>query len=83
MIKTFPVVIISGARQVGKSTLAIALQKDNEIKYNYLTLDNPLLREEAKRDPQLFLEKNQAPVIIDYICAGIFSFQNKSEINTL
>lgn len=65
MIKVFPVVIISGARQVGKSTLAMTLVY--EKKYNYLTLGNPLLREEAKRDPQLFLQRHKNPLIIDEI----------------
>ena len=62
----FPAVVITGARQVGKSTLVkeFALQK-GEIQY--VTLDYPVLRQLARTDPELFLQQYQPPVIIDEI----------------
>jgi uncharacterized protein len=56
----FPVLLISGARQVGKSTLALHL----DIK-NYITLDDINIYEMAKNDPKGFIEKLDKPVIID------------------
>lgn len=56
----FPVLLISGARQVGKSTLALHL----DIK-NYITLDDINMYEMAKNDPKGFIEKIDKPVVID------------------
>lgn len=56
----FPVLLISGARQVGKSTLALQL----DIK-NYITLDDINKYEMAKNDPKGFIENLEKPVIID------------------
>jgi len=64
-LKDFPVLIVTGARQVGKSTLLRSLK--TEIKYEYVTLDNPLDREAAKSEPQAFLRRYKPPVIIDEI----------------
>ena len=62
----FPAVVITGARQVGKSTLVkeFALQKGG---IQYVTLDYPVLRQLARTDPELFLQQYQPPVIIDEI----------------
>lgn len=59
-LKYFPVLLISGARQVGKSTLALHLN----IK-NYITLDDINMYEMAKNDPKGFIEKLEKPVVID------------------
>jgi len=47
----FPAVLLTGARQVGKSTLLQHIAPE----YGYLTLDDPLLLDQAKNEPQLFL----------------------------
>lgn len=62
----FPVVVITGARQVGKSTLVkeFAAEKGG---IQYVTLDYPILRNLAKTDPELFLQQYTTPVIIDEI----------------
>jgi uncharacterized protein len=62
--ESFPVVLVTGARQVGKTTVLKACEKDDR---NYVTLDNPLLREFAKSDPELFLERYSTPLLIDEI----------------
>lgn len=64
MSKAFPVVLVSGPRQVGKTTM---LKKIASNERKYVTLDNPLLRDLAKNDPELFLQRYTPPVLIDEI----------------
>ena len=64
-LKTFPVLMVTGARQVGKSTMLRNL-KISEA-YTYVALDNPIERALAKEDPELFLKKYPPPAIIDEI----------------
>ena len=64
-IKTKPVVLITGARQVGKSTLCGEIKKD--YGYNYVSLDNLRERETAIKDPELFLSLHKPPLIIDEV----------------
>jgi len=61
--KQFKVVLITGARQVGKSTLL----KHCEENRNYISLDDLIEREKAIKEPKLFLEEHKPPVIIDEI----------------
>ena len=62
----FPAVVITGARQTGKSTLVkeFAAEKGG---LSYVTLDYPVLRNLARTDPEIFLQQYKAPVIIDEI----------------
>ncbi|MDE5596773.1 MAG: ATP-binding protein [Lachnospiraceae bacterium] len=62
----FPVVMVCGARQVGKTTLLNQLKAENE-QIQYVTLDYPRVRSLAKEDPELFLQQYQPPLIIDEI----------------
>ncbi len=64
MINKFPVILITGARQVGKTTLLNHLQQENS-NINYVSLDNMLLRAQANEDPELFLRSYETPLIID------------------
>ena len=61
---SFPVVLVTGPRQVGKTTLLQMLSKDDRT---YVTLDDPILRELATTEPALFLQKYTPPVLIDEI----------------
>lgn len=61
---SFPVVLVTGARQVGKTTILKACEKEERT---YVSLDNPLLRDFAKTDPELFLERYSTPLLIDEI----------------
>lgn len=61
--KQFKVVLVTGARQVGKSTL---LKHCGENR-NYVSLDDLTEREMAINEPKLFLENHKAPLIIDEI----------------
>ncbi len=61
--KEFKVVLVTGARQVGKSTLL----KHCDSAREYVTLDNLFERESATQNPELFLQAHKPPVIIDEI----------------
>ena len=60
----FKVVMLSGLRQVGKSTLLKMIAGENR---RYITLDNTAQRLMANEDPSSFFEHNQAPAIVDEI----------------
>jgi len=60
----FPVMLLTGARQVGKTTF---LQHLREKERAYVTLDDPLILALAKEDPALFTRRFPAPVLIDEI----------------
>ncbi len=62
----FPAVLLNGARQVGKSTLAHQLQKTGVID-RYVTLDDLTTLRVALVDPDGFLQQFQGPVAIDEI----------------
>lgn len=59
----FPVVLITGPRQAGKSTLLQHTLKE----YQYVSFDDILVRNLAESDPNLFLKTYTPPVIIDEI----------------
>jgi hypothetical protein len=60
----FPVMLVTGARQVGKTTFLKHLEEKGRT---YITLDDPLVLSLAKEDPALFMQRFPAPVIIDEI----------------
>lgn len=62
--RTFPVLLVTGPRQVGKTTL---LQHLADEKRKYVTLDDPEIRFLAKTDPALFMQRYTPPVLIDEI----------------
>ena len=62
--KTFPALLLSGARQVGKTTLLEHLSEDNR---KYITLDDPELRNLAINEPSMFLQRFPAPLFLDEI----------------
>ena len=62
-VKHFSVVLVTGPRQSGKSTM---LKKLFPF-HTYVTFDDPILRSQAERDPALFLSDHPAPVILDEI----------------
>ena len=59
------VTVITGARQVGKTTLCGLIEKD--LGFGYISLSDPLVRNAAKNDPAEFLSMHPAPYIIDEI----------------
>ena len=65
MIDKYQVIMITGPRQVGKSTLLSYISRKLDKKINRVTLDNLILREQAQSDPELFLRTHETPLIID------------------
>ena len=59
---TFRVLLVTGPRQVGKTTL---LQEYMTNGMNYVSLDDKILRDKAINDPKLFLEENPWPLLVD------------------
>lgn len=60
---TFPIVVVTGARQVGKTTLLRRLFPD----HNYVSLDLPSVAEQAESSPELFLSKHPGPLLLDEV----------------
>lgn len=60
----FPALLVTGPRQVGKTTL---LQHIADKNRRYVSLDDPTLRELAVSDPNLFLQRFPPPLLIDEI----------------
>ena len=66
MKKSFPVIMITGPRQVGKTTLlSIMADKNKDEKINFISLDDLNARTLAIEDPELFLRTYEMPLIID------------------
>lgn len=65
LIGNCPIIMITGPRQVGKTTLLNHLAATSKEKINYVSLDNILIRSQAKEDPELFLRNYETPLIID------------------
>jgi predicted AAA+ superfamily ATPase len=62
--QTFPVLMLTGPRQSGKTTLLNHLSEDGR---KYVSLDDPNNRLFAKTEPSAFLERYSPPVTIDEI----------------
>lgn len=57
-------VLITGPRQVGKTTVLRSMMEENRT---YVTLDDLEERSLAKRDPALFLQMHELPIFIDEV----------------
>lgn len=67
MAKEFSVVLLTGPRQVGKTTMLKRLAEAEDVNREYVTLDDITEREMAKNDPKLFLQLHKPPVFIDEV----------------
>lgn len=63
--KEYPVVLVTGPRQVGKTTMLRRLMENTER--GYVSLDDLNERTIAKNDPELFLQLHKPPVLIDEV----------------
>ena len=61
--RTRPVVVLTGARQTGKTSLVKRLFPG----YDYVSLDLPSEAEQAERDPAAFLSRHSEPLIVDEV----------------
>ena len=64
MILQFKVVLVTGARQVGKTTM---LKKCLGNDYEYVVLDDINELELAQKDPILFFKSHKLPILIDEV----------------
>ncbi|PIR16449.1 MAG: hypothetical protein COV46_08390 [Deltaproteobacteria bacterium CG11_big_fil_rev_8_21_14_0_20_49_13] len=71
-VATFPAVILTGARQTGKTSLLKRLFPE----YSFVTLDLPSNAELAEREPQSFIERYPPPIIVDEVqyAPGLFRY---------
>lgn len=60
--QTFPVLVVTGSRQVGKTTL---LKHVFGKKAGFVSMDTMDIRQWAREDPRDFLRNHSAPLIID------------------
>ena len=65
MSGAFKAVMVTGARQVGKSTMLKHLAQDTGR--IYVSMDDADVRELANRDPKLFFQMYKPPVLIDEV----------------
>ena len=61
----FKVILVTGPRQVGKTTMIKKLMEGSDRKY--VTLDDLVLRDLAKNDPEMFIKTYSPPVFIDEV----------------
>jgi predicted AAA+ superfamily ATPase len=67
LAKNFGAVLVTGARQVGKTTLLKEFGKGLAPALRYVTLDNPLTLNEAVSEGSVFFKQHKPPLIIDEI----------------
>ena len=60
----FKVILVTGARQVGKTTMLKHLADSDRT---YVTMDNAMARELAESDPVLFFQTYKPPILIDEV----------------
>lgn len=63
--KEYPVVLVTGPRQVGKTTMLQKLMEGTDR--NYVSLDDLNERNLAKTDPEMFLQLHKPPILIDEV----------------
>ena len=61
----YPVVLVAGPRQVGKTTMLQKLMEGTDR--SYVSLDDLNERSLAKADPEMFLQLHKPPVLIDEV----------------
>ncbi len=62
--RQFPVLLVTGSRQVGKTTF---LRHLSRVGRTYISLDDPLVTSLARKDPSLFFQRFPPPVLVDEI----------------
>ena len=62
--KSWPILLVTGPRQIGKSSVLNMLKEEDR---KYVSLDDLVARDLAINDPKAFIQKYAPPVIIDEI----------------
>ena len=64
-VDEYAITLITGARQVGKTTLVSCFEKERG--FTYLSFDDTGLLAEAKSDPKRFIDSHRPPLILDEV----------------
>ena len=64
-LKHYPVMILTGAKGVGKTTAVLQLVKENG--FHYVSLEFLINRKQALEDPMFFIQQHGIPLVIDEI----------------
>ena len=77
--KTFKCVLVTGARQTGKSTLVKHLYSGLKI----VSFDDPFIEVQAKQNPEMFMSLNEPPIILDEVqyVPSLFRYIKQSSDN--
>ncbi len=67
LAKEFPALLLTGPRQVGKTTMLQKLAEEERIGREYVTLDDLTERAMARNDPKMFLQIHKPPLFIDEV----------------
>src|SRR5215475_9451202 len=62
-VRTRPVLVLTGARQTGRTSTLRRLFP----RHAFVSLDLPTEAEQAEKEPQAFLRRHPAPVVIDEV----------------
>lgn len=75
--EAFYIILLTGPRQVGKTTLLQSIQEEGR---SYVSLDDLDMRAAAEQDPAAFIERLQLPVLIDEVqhAPSLFSYIKKT-----
>lgn len=65
--QTWPVLLLTGPRQAGKTTMLSKLAEAEGRSRAYVSLDDLAARDLAKNDPGLFLQLHKPPILIDEV----------------
>ena len=65
--KQFPALLVTGPRQVGKTTMLQKLMAEENIGRTYVSLDDLVERQMAKNDPAMFFQIHKPPLFIDEV----------------
>lgn len=65
LANSYPSVLVTGARQTGKTTLLKKITKTHKVPY--ITFDDPMEETSAKTDPKTFIELHPEPCIFDEV----------------
>lgn len=67
LIKEYSAILLTGPRQVGKTTMLQRLMEQEGNKREYIILDDLNERNLAKNDPAMFFQLHEPPVFIDEV----------------
>jgi predicted AAA+ superfamily ATPase len=63
----YPVLLLTGPRQTGKTTMLQKLMTEEQRNRAYVTLDELEQRQLAKNDPAMFFQLHEPPILIDEV----------------